>query len=294
MGGFPRPVAMRLVSTIITSYNRLEYLKRAVESVMTQEYPAMEIVVTDDHSKDGSWDYVMRMSRDFGIVGVRQAKNFGAPTRPRNDGLFASSGEMVNFLDEDNMFLPGRVLSMVGEMKSGVDMVYCNSQCVLGGNLIEPPWGFVPDRFEPELLNTKNYIDLSEPIISRKAVERAGFFDEKLKWNEEWDLWRRYTKAGLRIVCVPIRWNKYNVHREDSRSGKLLQMEIKKTANGRIAAKHKNPLAKYRADVFFGEKRMSFTTVGQFDGPERKDHMVVVCRNGKEQEIGVTVLARNN
>jgi glycosyltransferase involved in cell wall biosynthesis len=280
---------MTRVSVVVTSHNRLDFLKRAVGSVLDQEYPDIEVIVTDDHSTDGSWEWIRRMSAERGIVGIRQKNNFGAPTRPRNDGLFASTGGIVNFLDEDNLFCPGRVISMVGEIRGGVDLVYCLSQCFNDGRPVNPPWGFPPEAFDSSLLKRKNYIDTAEPAIRREAIGRVGFFDERLEWNEEWDLWRRFDAARCGIMCIPQMWNHYTIHRQESRSGR---MEIRRASNARIVAKHRALLKRFRAEVSFGGSTMSFDTLGQFDGPEVKEHEVIVCRGGEETPARVSVAVK--
>lgn len=268
------------ISVVLTSYNRLDFLKRAVASVLAQEYPNIEIVITDDCSPDGSWEWIKGQTASPNIIGVQQSKNFGFPTRPRNDGVFLSSGEVISFLDEDNEFFPGRMTSMMAGFRQGVGAVYCHSQGVKDGQFVRVPWVVQPTQFDLNLLTARNYIDLSEVIVRREVLEKIGVFDEKLTWNEEWDLWRRIVAGGNQMLCFPQMWNFYTIHREASRSGII---EIRRAADQRIAQKHK-ALRRFRLKV---EGLWEGETLGQFDQPESQAHQIAVCRNQETRQLEV-------
>ena len=278
---------MKKISIVLTSYNRIEYLKRALASVLGQGHPSLEVVITDDCSTDGSWEWIKKQTNKPNVIGVRQVKNFGFPTRPRICGVYFSTGEIIGFLDEDNEFMPGKVVSMASLFWPGVDVVYCWSQGIQEGKYVTVPWITQPEEFSPSLLEQNNYIDLSEPMILRSTIEKIGCFDEKLSWNEEWDLWRRMVNAGTGFKCVPQMWNLYSVHRADSRSGR---MDIRRAANDRIEVKRRSP-QRYSLKVDAGGRQMSMSTIGQFTEQFSEKYQVAVCRDGSEETVDVSTVA---
>jgi glycosyltransferase involved in cell wall biosynthesis len=102
-GGLP------LVSIIITSYNYEKFLRRTIDSVLQQTYPAKEIIVVDDGSTDSS----CQIMHGYGnrITSLFQ-KNRGM-TSATNAGFFASRGEIIFLLDSDDTFFPHKVQEMV-------------------------------------------------------------------------------------------------------------------------------------------------------------------------------------
>src|SRR5690242_5554657 len=96
-----------LVSAVIPTYNRTKQTFAAVESVLAQTYPRVEVIVVDDGSKDGSGEVVERYVREKANGGLA-VKFFSQPNQgasaARNNGLAHASGEYVAFLDSDDVW----------------------------------------------------------------------------------------------------------------------------------------------------------------------------------------------
>lgn len=92
-------------SVVIPNYNNAGTLARAIDSVLTQTYPALEVIVIDDGSKDNSAD----VARSFGdrVQYVRQ-ENAGV-SAARNKGARLAKGDWLAFLDADDLYLPERL-----------------------------------------------------------------------------------------------------------------------------------------------------------------------------------------
>ena len=91
-----------LASVVIPTYNRLDQLRAVVAAVRDQALPVgvdLELVVVDDGSDDGSWDWLESEAGAPGLTAIRQPK--GGPARARNRGVEAASGELVLFLGDD-------------------------------------------------------------------------------------------------------------------------------------------------------------------------------------------------
>jgi len=105
----PRSSNLPLASIIITSYNYEKFLSRAIDSALQQTYPVKEIIVVDDGSTDNSREIITGYGNQ--IIPVFQ-ENKGRPSA-WNTGLLASRGEIIFFLDADDVFFPTKVDEMI-------------------------------------------------------------------------------------------------------------------------------------------------------------------------------------
>jgi len=114
----PCPTQTPLVSVILPTYNAMAFLAQAVESVLTQDYSQMELLVIDDGSTDGTADHAAL--QDPRIRVLRQ-KNAG-PAAARNLGLAHAQGELVAFIDADDFWLPGKLRTQVAYLLAHPDV----------------------------------------------------------------------------------------------------------------------------------------------------------------------------
>lgn len=104
------PIVNPLISVIIPAFNAAETLPRALDSVLTQSWPAHEIIVVDDGSGDASAEVVKRYIARSGGERVRYLRQENAgPSTARNHGVNAASGEWIAFLDADDWYYPERL-----------------------------------------------------------------------------------------------------------------------------------------------------------------------------------------
>ena len=118
-------IVQGLVSTIIPVYNRPEFLCDAVESVERQSYLRVEIVIVDDGSTDGTLAAAQLLKSNSAIpIKVIHQSNFG-PGVARQTGLEASRGEFIQFLDSDDLLLPGKFAAQVAELQHREECGIC-------------------------------------------------------------------------------------------------------------------------------------------------------------------------
>lgn len=110
-----------LVSVIITTYRRDEYLRRALRSVFAQTYPNIEMIVVDDNA-DAEWNKKIesiteqeRLNTDRPLKYIKTESNLGAAAA-RNLGIKASTGEYITFLDDDDIYLEEKVSRQLEDM----------------------------------------------------------------------------------------------------------------------------------------------------------------------------------
>lgn len=200
-GHFQNATDKPLVSVIMPVYNGADYIGRAIESVLAQDYPNFEIVIVDDGSTDNTRQ-VIQGYHDERIRYFRQ-ENSGVSSA-RNFGIRNAAGPYIMPLDADDMMAPAFITKHLREFEKHPDADLVYSDVLLideGGN---------PIRVikEPEYRDRTHLIrDLfraGHPIvpfrlgIRRSVFDTIGFYDETLLVGEDYDMMRRFVKAGLK------------------------------------------------------------------------------------------------
>ena len=196
--------ASPLVSVVIPTHNRQEMLERALNSVIAQTYPALEILVVDDASGDGTADLVGEVqSRSAGVRYIRKATPEGAPAA-RNAGIQAAEGELVTFLDDDDEYLPERIEKLVRAYHPAFAFV-CSDYFVAGAR----------GRSHHRLPGVITLADMyyrnrvgNTVLVATSLARRVGGFDETLEARQDYDLWLRLLEAAPRprakVVPEPL------------------------------------------------------------------------------------------
>jgi glycosyltransferase involved in cell wall biosynthesis len=202
--GFLDPATAPHVSIIIPAYCAEVYIKDAVESVLAQTFRDYEIIIINDGSPDtAQLERVLRPYQDS-VVYLKQ-ENRG-PGAARNTGLLAARGEFVAFLDADDYWQPRFLEEQLEFIRRnpGCDLIYSDALIVgdtaLAGRTfmqMNPSRGRV--TFD-SLLDERCTIVLSAVVARRQSIMMAGMFDERFRLSEDYDLWLRMAKAGVRMA----------------------------------------------------------------------------------------------
>jgi glycosyltransferase involved in cell wall biosynthesis len=186
-----------LVSVIIPAFNRGWCLREAVDSVLAQEFTDFELIVVDDGSTDGTAELLEAYRPKVRLL--RQA-NRGV-SAARNRGIAAARGELIAFLDSDDLWLPKKLSTQVEFFRVHPDaLIVQTEECwVRKGRRVNPGKrhrklsGMI---FEPSL--DLCLVSPSAVMVRRELFDRVGLFDEGLPACEDYDLWLR---VGC---CMPI------------------------------------------------------------------------------------------
>src|SRR5262245_46065882 len=106
---------MARVSVVIPTYNRATLVVRAVRSVLSQTFPDLEVLVVDDASSEDVFDAVMRFG-DPRVRYWRHAVNRGVAAA-RNTAMAHASGEFIAFLDDDDEWLPDKLMTQLDRLR---------------------------------------------------------------------------------------------------------------------------------------------------------------------------------
>lgn len=181
-----------LVSAVITTHNRLEYLKRAIESVLSQTYPNIECIVVSDASTDGT-DKYCNSRTDIKYISIPKSESHGG-NYARNLGIKAANGKYVAFLDDDDAWLPTKIEKQVSLLKENkCECVYCLRiyEVVNNGEIIKHSIESTKYSIEGDISKTifRHAITSTSCILATKSIlDRIGGFDIDLYKIQEYEL----------------------------------------------------------------------------------------------------------
>jgi len=188
------------VSVITPVYNGAAYLAEALHSVARQTLPAMEAIVVDDGSTDHSADIARAFASQapFPVRYVRQ-DNQGAAAA-RNAGIGLARGDLLAFLDADDVWLPGKLERQADCLARNPQAVcaICHMHAVVAEGEAWP----AERNFEHYAKDPPAYIP-SALIARRSAFDRVGLFDATYRTGEDSDWFFRVRDAGLTIAVAP-------------------------------------------------------------------------------------------
>lgn len=191
---------MPKISVIIPCYNAECYIQQAIESVLTQTYPEIEIIVVDDGSKDGS---IEKLTPYLDHITLIQQENAGACVA-RNRGLDASSGEFIKFLDADDYLLPGVLKHQAEKLQELAE------DEIVFGDLVQK----FPNRERVRKYEAFQYNKMIEslivtgvvttlPLHRKKLLKKIEGFDPRFKNGQEWNLHIRLAASGVKFIYQP-------------------------------------------------------------------------------------------
>jgi len=175
------------ISVITPSYNQGRFIEETVQSVLSQDVPALEYMVIDG----GSTDETVKILKRYGsrIRWVSEKDNGQADAI--NKGIKTTRGEIVGYLNSDDIYYPGALNAVLAFFKKHpeVDVVYGDANHIgLDGTVIEPyyteDWDY--DRF-------KEVCFLCQPSVffKRRLIKEAGLFDSSLQYCMDYEYWLR-------------------------------------------------------------------------------------------------------
>ena len=184
-----------LVSVIIPVYNGERHLASTLESVVAQDYRPIEILVIDDGSEDGS----AGVAQGFPDVRYFHQHNQG-PGVARNLGLENARGELVAFLDADDIWTPNKLRLQVGYLLDhpGTGIVFARQRIHLDPGVAKPSW------LKDELLENDSVGYGVCTLVAWKTVfDQVGRFDPEFVLAEDADWFLRAKDAGIPVGVVP-------------------------------------------------------------------------------------------
>ncbi|HJR08411.1 MAG TPA: glycosyltransferase [Pyrinomonadaceae bacterium] len=229
-----------LVSVIIPCYGQAHFLDDAIRSVHAQSYRQFEIIVVDDGSPDNTAEVAARY--DDGLVRLIRQRNLGLATA-RNNGLRASAGDFIVFLDADDRLLPRA-------LETGVNSLYAAPECAFVYGLCEfidqegspiptPPHVAVKENYHRAFLRDNPILSPGAAMFRRSIFSRVAGFDPSLSRGcEDLDLYLRIAKEWP-VHCHGKTTLQYRKHRGSMSANRFRMLR----ASNKLFRKHLREVA---------------------------------------------------
>jgi glycosyltransferase involved in cell wall biosynthesis len=197
------PATAPHVSIVIPNYKSAPHIAEALDSVFAQTFADFEVIVVNDGSPDTELLREVLVPYYDKIIFLDQAKNRGAAAA-RNSGIGEARGELIAFIDADDVWLPEYLRTQLDFLAAGgFEMAY--TDCVIFGRTPQagadmrvnnPAEGAIT---RAQLIGGKCHILPSGTVIKKASLLNVGSFDETVTTAEDFDLFMRLVFAGTRI-----------------------------------------------------------------------------------------------
>ena len=213
-----------MITVLITTFNRLSFLRRAIDSVRRQENVEFEILVIDDCSSDGTVDYLKSQSD---IRFISKDSNRGL-VHSRNLGVQEAVGTYIAFLDDDDYWIDEfKLRRQYDEILSDEKVIVCSSVMTASGVLTPT----LPLDWRKRIIYRNGFIHTSSVLLNVDAIREFGGFDVNLKRGIDSDLYRTLIlKHDYRVNLIedPLVWYETESHgritKRKNRKERAIQM----------------------------------------------------------------------
>src|SRR5690625_1266873 len=213
-----------MISVVIPTHNRGDLIGRAIESVLNQTYKDIEIVIVSDGSTDDTEDVVKKYQKKYNNIQLINVHPNKGANNARNEGIKASKGEYLAFLDDDDNWELDKLESQIkvfekdqtiGLVYTGINIIYVNENVKY--NSLS---GYRGDLSKEILI--RNIIGATSSVMIKKEVlDKSGYFDIEMPAKQDYDLWIRACQhAKVDFVAEP-KLNYYNYTGGEQISGRV-------------------------------------------------------------------------
>lgn len=216
-----------LVSIIITTFNRREFIVQAVDSALAQTYENIEVIIVDDGSTDGTDDLIRKTYGNDDRVSYYYKEN-GKRASAFNLGFKMSSGQFIAILDSDNRYKPERIESGMTALleNPGFDISYSDIITIneAGAELHRRNMRRYSGNISDKLVYD-NCVSINTALIPRFCFEDLGLMDESYKRSDDYELWLRFS-TRYKFLYVPKYLAEYRVMENQLSSNTLGRLEV--------------------------------------------------------------------
>lgn len=205
-----------VVSFIMPAYNAARFIRESIDSVLSQSFESLELIVVDDGSTDATCSLVPDNDHRVRLLSQKN----GGPSKARNTGLLHAVGDYVWHLDADDVIRPGALSEAVTALSSDAGLagvvgrwsLMDEAGCPTSGSISLWPSGTSArsELFAPMLLRT--LFPPSAALFRRAAIQRVNGWDDNLWCAEDRDLWLRILNSDGHFLFSDQEWTQYREH----------------------------------------------------------------------------------
>lgn len=200
---------MPKISVVMPSYNTGEFIAEAIESAYRQSRPPFEVLVVDDDSTDAT----VCVAEAAGATVLRTAIN-GGPATARNIGIHAAQGELIAFLDADDVWMPTHLERCAALLEQHPEVDVAFAMVTHFGAASYEPAPALAEGVPLELLDqlwVLNPIAQSAAVVRRQSLLDINCYRDGMRHAEDYDLWLRLALQH-RFICTHERLVRYRLH----------------------------------------------------------------------------------
>jgi hypothetical protein len=219
----PATIGMPLRFSIVTpSYGQGAFIGRTIRSVLDQQYPSLEYFVQDG----GSEDFTIEVLKQFqhALTGWESEKD-GGQSQAINKGFLKTSGEIMGWLNSDDLLLPGALQTVANFFQKfpGVDVVYGNRLLIDENDMEIGRW--VMPGHDGAALSWVDYVPQETMFWRRRVWDKVGGqIDETYRFAMDWDLLVRFRDSGANFAHIPRFLGAFRVHKQQKTSAEINQV----------------------------------------------------------------------
>lgn len=198
------------ISVITPSYNQAQFLEQTILSVIGQQYPNLEYILMDGGSDDGSVDIIKKYEQHFTFW---QSQRDGGQSAAINNGFARATGEILCWLNSDDLLMPGALLKigrMFKEVKKPTIIFgnclhfYEKSAKARGSNVVRDHQNLT--------LEITDYMIQPSSFWTMETWKKVGPVDEKCNFAMDWDWFIRAKRLGVEFVPIHDYLSMYRIH----------------------------------------------------------------------------------
>ena len=193
-----------LISVILSVYNGINYIERAIKGILSQTYKNFEFIIIDDNSNDGTNIIIKKYEdKDVRIIVIKNSLNLGL-TKSLNIAINKSKGKYIARQDVDECSLPERLEYQLNFMTE-------NNAVVVGSNCIniypdgtKTVWGYYNEFQILKLIKFRSPIPHGSAFFDKNIFFNVNRYDEKYQTSQDLDLWIKMSNFGKIIMSKKI------------------------------------------------------------------------------------------
>jgi glycosyltransferase involved in cell wall biosynthesis len=198
-----------LISVVTPSFNQGPFLGATIESVLSQEYPRLEYVVQDGGSTDSTADVLARYKDRLHRAEMRKDNG---QSHAINLGFAGTSGEIMAYLNSDDLLLPGSLHAVAKFFQDNPDVDAVYGHRVVVNERGDELGRWVMPQHDPEVLKYADYVPQETLFWRRRIWDKVGGIDESFRFAMDWDLLLRFQDAGATIRRLGRFLGAFRVH----------------------------------------------------------------------------------
>jgi len=251
------------ISVVTPSYNQGRFIERTLDSVSSQEGADVEHVVFDADSNDGTKEILASYRHGIRWVSERDRGQAHAV----NKGIKASDGEIIGWLNSDDVYYPGALARVVDffERHPDVDVVYGQADHIdVDDRAFE---SYPTEPWDLRALQERCFICQPAAFVRRSALERYGILDESLHYCMDYELWLRLGRAGAAFAFL-----------EEKLAGSRLYQENKTLGSSVAVHREINGMLRRTIGAVPDQWLVSYAYMVTRDHLDERDHPVWFSR----------------